>query len=443
MSGTPAGFRMYAPAGGWSRRDAWHLLNRAQFGATAEQVERAHAEGMQATVERLLSVQDEPSEFLEAEGILRRAALASENIADLKAWWIFRMLGSANPLVERMTLCWHNHFATSYAKVLSVAAMYEQNELIRSHAVGDFRALLHGIARNPAMLTWLDGNANRKRAANENFARELMELFSLGVGNYTEQDIEEAARAFTGWHVRDNRFWFNSLQHDETEKTVFGQTGNWNGDDIVELCLQQSACPRFLAVKVLTQLVSDRPPAALIDQFAERIRDYNFDMKLALSELLQSEWFYSLACRQCMIKSPLDIVVGSQRVLHVQPKLAATVQELAKLGQDVFEPPNVKGWEGGRNWIHSATMLHRANYVAELVYGDRYATVFDPGTFPLAGLESPAELTDYFVELLLARDIAEGFREELIRAAKANNTKADRVRTVVHLLMTAPEFQLI
>ncbi len=246
-------------ASGWTRRHAAHLLWRAQHGATDAEIARAHADGLPATLDRLLAPQPENDEFRTADAALAQLAVDSNDISDLKAWWAHRIVRSANPLVEKMTLFWHNHFATSNAKVGSAKQMAAQNALLRSQALGSFRELLRAMASDVAMLVWLDGNANRRRQPNENFARELLELFALGVGNYSEHDIQEAARAFTGWHVRQGKFWFNGRQHDDGIKQVFGVSANFDGGDVVDLCLAQPACPRFLAAKLLRCFVSPSP----------------------------------------------------------------------------------------------------------------------------------------------------------------------------------------
>ena len=237
--------------GQWSRSAATHLLWRTGFGASADEIQQATQDGLDKTLDRLLAPPVETAEFGKADALLRQAAFDSGSIADLKAWWLHRMTASANPLVEKLTLLWHNHFATSNAKVDSVPLMAAQNDLLRRESLGNFRPVLHGIAKDVAMLVWLDSNSNRKRHPNENFSREVMELFSLGVGNYSEHDIQEAARAFTGWHVRNGEFWFNAIQHDTGEKVVFTKRGNFDGGDVIELCLEHPACPRFLAFKLL------------------------------------------------------------------------------------------------------------------------------------------------------------------------------------------------
>lgn len=422
----------------WDRYDAAHLLRRAGFGASEAAIERAAAEGLEATVQRLLTQQPETDEFRATEAVLRRTAHDVDGIADLKTWWLYRMRYTANPLLEKLTLFWHNHFATSHAKVRSVQHMAAQNDLFRRHALGSFRELLHGISRDVAMLIWLDGNANRKRHPNENFARELMELFSLGEGNYTERDLIEAARALTGWHVRKDEFWFNRAQHDFGSKTVFGTTGKLNGDDVVKLCLDKPACPRFLAGKLLRRFVLPDPPTKSTDELAGRIRQHDFAMTPVLRELFTSELFFAPAARHAIIKSPLDLVIGTYRTLEIQPDLRATARLLAELGQDVFEPPSVEGWNGGRLWINSATLLQRANFAADLTTGERYGRSPD---FPADG---PDDLVGHYVDLLLARELDRSTIASIREfVTETGGARGRRVRGLIHLLLTMPEYQLV
>jgi len=431
--------------GGWNSRHATHLLWRAQFGVTDDEIARATGEGLASTLERLLSPQPETDDFQFTADLLRQSAYDSANVADLKAWWIYRMRYSANPLVEKMSLLWHNHFATSYAKVQSVEQMTDQNDLIRTHALGRFDTMLHGMIRDVAMLVWLDGNANRKRHANENLARELMELFSLGVGNYTEVDITEAARALTGWHVREDAFWIDALNHDDGRKTVLGSTGRFDGDDLVDICLAQPACPRFLATKLLRTFVVPNPSAELVDALAARIREHNFDMRPVLGELLTSEAFFADESRHAIIKSPIDLVLGAQRALESQTNLQSTVQLLAELGQDVFEPPTVKGWEGDRLWIDSATLLRRIEFATQLTRGERYATI-DRALARAAEQEAqhPSQVVDHYVELLLARDLEPAIEAGLERHLRESSGPfEERLRGTIQMIMAMPEFQLV
>lgn len=430
--------------GGWTRREATHLLWRTQLGATHAEIEAATTTGLEKTLERLTTPQPESESFVSADTLLRRTAFDTGGIADLKAWWLYRMLNSVNPLVEKMSLVWHSHFATSNAKVQSVPYMADQNDLIRRHATGNFRPLLRGMARDVAMLVWLDGNANRKRQPNENFAREVMELFSLDVGNYTEHDIKEAARAFSGWQVREGKFWFNELQHDTGTKTVFGTSGNLNGDDVIDLCLTQPACPRFLARKLLRAFVIPTPPAELVDGLAERIRHHDFEMAPVLRELLSSRVFFSPEARSALIKGPVELMLGAYRSLEVHAKLATTIPLLASLGQDVFEPPTVKGWDGGRLWISSTSMLQRANFAAELAMGNRLGMIpVEALSNSVAGSESPEAIVRHFADLLLNRELDSDVTARLVAFLnQSEGSREQRLRGVIQLVMTMPEFQL-
>ena len=430
-----------AREGAWSSREAAHLLGRAQFGFTPKELELATKESLVATVDRLLAPQAESVEYQQAEAALRKTSLATGEIGDLKVWWLYRMWASANPLGEKLAVLWHNHFATSYAKVRSVPQMLAQNDLIRTHARGDFKQLLHGMAVDTAMLVWLDGNANRKRHPNENFAREIMELFALGVGNYTEQDIQEAARSFTGWHMREGAFWFNRLQHDESPKTVFGQTGNFDGKQIVDLCLAQPACPRFLAMKLLKTFVLTNPTAEIIDAVAARLSHHQLILAPVMRELLTSQLFFEVAHRRTVIKSPLDLVVGSLRSVAQTVKWPPIVKLLGELGQDVFEPPSVKGWEGGRLWINSSTLLMRTNFATALASGEQVATLLKSVSDGAGGTsESVVARID---KLLLAGAADERLRADLVTHHKqADGDAVQKLRSVMQLVLSLPEYQL-
>lgn len=413
---------------GWTRRDAAHLLWRTQCGASEAEITRATGDGLEKTIDRFLTPPQEDAAFAETSALLRQTASDSDDIDQLKTWWLYRMTAGPCPLTEKMCLFWHNHFATSNIKVRSARHMGAQNDLIRAHAVGDFKALLAGMARDVAMLIWLDGNANRHRSPNENFAREVMELFTLGVGNYTEADIKEAARAFTGWHVRNEQFWFNRLQHDTGNKTVFGTSGSFDGDDILRLCLAHDACPRFLALKLLREFVMPAPNEAAVAALARCIRANDFDMKPILRDLLGSQLFFSTSSRHSLIKSPVQFVLGAYRALEVRPNLKTTAQIIAGLGQDLFQPPTVKGWEGGRLWITSATLLQRANFAASLTNSDTYGKI----GMPLTSIEQQAEL-------LLARDADTSPAASYF--SKASGSRDERARGALHLILTMPEFQ--
>ncbi len=428
----------------FNRRDAAHLLWRTQCGASAAEIDRAVSDGPATTVDRLLAVQSESDEFTGDDATLRRLALDSGNPADLKAWWAHRLLESANPLAEKLTLFWHGHFATSHVKVRSSEQMLAQNELFRRHAWGSFRELLHGVSRDVAMLVWLDSNSNRVRHANENFARELFELFALGVGHYTEQDIQQAARAFTGWHVRKDQFWFNKLQHDTGEKTVFGQSKDFDGDDVVELSLEQPAAARFLAGKLLRFFVAPTPPDVAIDEVAAALRASDYQLQPVLRQVFASAYFYSPEVRRSIIKSPADLLLGAHRALESRAKLQETTQRMAELGQDLFAPPTVEGWTGGRLWINSATLLARANFAADLALGDRFGSIASPvETAAKLGWTEPSQALDHYGELLLACDLGDA-RPRLEQHLRQTSGGLElRLRGTIHSLLTMPEYQLM
>ncbi|MEI8022496.1 MAG: DUF1800 domain-containing protein, partial [Schlesneria sp.] len=325
--------------------------------------------------------------------------------------------------------------------VNSVPYMLRQNDLIRIHAAGDFKQLLHGMSRDTAMLIWLDGNANRKRHPNENFAREIMELFALGVGNYTEKDIQEAARAFTGWHVRDGQFWMHELQHDDSPKTVFGKTGSYDGNDIVNLCLEQPSCPRFLATKMAKTFVCPDPSKDMVDQLAHRIRHHDLNLRPVLRELFSSQWFYEAENRRILIKSPLEFVLGTLRTLVEPIRWPGVIKVLADLGQNIFEPPSVKGWEGGRLWITSSSLLQRANFATELTTTSQFGPLSDAAHH--VSSEGSEAIVSQLGRWLLSDHLDDTIRQELLKFhVSAEGTADQKLRGLLQLILTLPEFQL-
>jgi uncharacterized protein (DUF1800 family) len=292
------------------------------------------------------------------------------------------------------------------------------------------------------MLIWLDGNANRKRHPNENFAREVMELFSLGVGNYTEQDIVEAARAFTGWHVRDDAFWFNTLQHDEGTKTVLGKSGAFNGSDIIDLCLDHPACSRFLAFKLLREFVTAKPGDEEIAAVAGRITAHRHQIAPVLRELFGSEMFYSAANQGRLVKSPIDLTCGAVRTLCSRVNLESLAAVNAELGQDLFLPATVKGWEGGRLWINSTTWLLRLNFAADISAPGGFVTL-DPALLSKLTSLPPGDQVSYCRELLLGRDVSPETETQIAAyQSEASGTPGLRVRGLLRLILSLPEYQL-
>jgi len=325
--------------------------------------------------------------------------------------------------------------------------MLGQYQLLHRHALGDFRTLLTAMATDPAMLVWLDGATSAKGAANENYARELMELFALGRGPYTEADVREAARAFTGYEVTAAGGKLNPRRHDAGPKTVFGRTGTFAADDITKLCLDHPACPRFLMAKLLRELVSDTAatPAELVEPLAKRYRDSGFDTVKLVETILRSEYFFAAGNARAKVKAPVEFAVGIVRGLGATVGPLKLAQGLENLGQQLFAPPSVKGWGGGPAWLNAQTLLGRQNLALALTEGE-----FDL----LTGLTVNAEIVDRLLEVFLQGDVPPATRRGLIdyldaapKAARpvtwtADDAKAHRLRSVTHLVLALPEFQL-
>ena len=427
----------------WNLKWAGHLYRRAAFGASKAELEQSVHKGLPETLDRLLQGATKAAEhdrsFLSAGEQMARQG----DSAALRGWWVYCMLHTQHPLREKMTLFWHNHFATSIAKVQQPVLMYKQNGLLRQHALGKFRPLLLEMSRDPAMLVWLDSNENVKGKPNENYARELMELFGLGVGNYTEKDIREAARAFTGWHTNADGYEFNSAFHDGGPKTVLGQQGNWNGDDIVRILLEQPAAARFITRKLYRFLISEavEPPARLLEPVAEALRHSDFDIALVVRLMLSSRHFFSAYAYRQRIKSPVEFVVGALRSLAQKPVPPnALLEPLEQMGQSLFTPPNVKGWEGGRSWLNTSTVLARHNFAENVV--TTYFAVENRAEQDAGAARVVGEIID----LLLQGDVNESLRKKLeahLAEGKPKGTAlGERIREICHAIVTTPEYQL-
>jgi uncharacterized protein (DUF1800 family) len=374
--------------------DARHLLARTGFGPTLAEIQTfAHMTREQA-VERLLagvlaeattpppawaqgdfvSLRDKGGADPEMKKAMREERQA--RVQALRSWWFGEILHTPSPLTEKMTLFWHNHFVSSEQKVRSPELMYRQNLTLRRHGLARFSTLLFAIAKDPAMLIYLDGVRNRKVQPNENFAREVMELFTLGEGHYTEKDIKEAARAFTGWTVdpQTGEPRLHPPQHDDGEKTVLGERGRFNGDDVLRVLLQQPQTAKFIVGKLWREFVSTEPNDAEINRIAREFRDANLDSRVGLREILLSDAFYANGNRGTLIKSPVELVAGTLRQFDIGVDDALPMVKLsARMGQNLFAPPNVKGWPGGTAWINSDTLLVRKQFLQRLFRAEEQA----------------------------------------------------------------------
>jgi uncharacterized protein (DUF1800 family) len=322
--------------------------------------------------------------------------------------------------------------------------MLAQNRMLRVHARGKFEQLVQAVSRDPAMLLYLDSATNRKVRPNENYAREVMELFCLGLDNYTEKDIQQTARAFTGWEVRNGKFKFNATHHDTGEKTILGQRGAFDGDEAVRIILAQPAAARFIALKLFRFYVCDEPAPRpeLIEPLAGMLRENGFDIGPVVQRIAGSQLFFSQHVRGRKIRSPVDLAVNLLKGLETTTNAKRLHADLMQLGQGVLYPPNVKGWDGGRTWLNSSTLLGRANLVRRLVDDskDRFA---GGGLAELVEKHAnkPEAAVDWLAELLLAKPIGEEARRMLVDVAKQAKGDA-RYRNLVHALGTTAEFQL-
>lgn len=386
--------------------DARHLLNRTGFAANPPEITEFSSLTREAAVARLLGwtarapavpapdwtqMPYEPPPRLpqlsdEARKDYQRQLIGQGR--DLKAWWMAEMLTTTSPLTEKMVLFWHNHFTSSLRKVRMPLLMYRQHMTLRRHALGNFRELLHALARDPAMLIYLDGVASRKGQPNENFSRELMELFTLGEGHYAEQDVKEAARAFTGWSIdRDSgEFLFRRALHDDGVKTVLGVSGAHDGAAVIEILLARPETAEFIVAKLWREFVSAEPDMDEVRRIAGLFRAGAYDIRVALRELLAVDAFYAPRHRAGLVKSPVDIVVGTLRQFRMTVADPLPYALAAgRLGQDLFAPPNVKGWPGGATWINATTLLSRRQFLESVFRSN------EPGMAPAMRMTPAAD----------------------------------------------------
>lgn len=452
-----------ALAAGMGEADARHLLLRTGFAPTPAEVRSYAALTRQQAVERLLVQTREqaqtpapqwlqetlpPRPEVRAMAEAERREFAREMLRkgfELRAWWYREMLATPSPLTERMTLFWHNHFVSSLDKVKAPHLMYRQNVLLRQHALGNFGTLLHAVARDPAMVVYLDSASNRKGQPNENFAREVMELFTLGVGHYSERDIQEAARAFTGWSLdrRTYEYRFYPFLHDDGVKQVLGRSGNLNGDDVLDILLAQPATAEFIVGKLWREFVSLQPDAPEIKRLAAVFRASNYEIKPVLRALFVSDAFYAKQNQASLIKSPVELLVGAARQFQIQdldPRLFALAGR--QLGQDVFAPPNVKGWPGGEDWINSTTLLGRKQVMERLFRaqempqerrGKLAALLFTRDKTDLTNPEQVQQLAALRLDRLAANSVfdVDAWFSAFNGSEKARRTQAEKIVLVM------------
>jgi len=482
--------------------EARHLLWRAGFGGSPAQIQTLASWGMDRAVDHLLDYADVPFESPAPDtfdkNIMRpatdkerqeyRAAQRAQNenvlaqtrlrrqqaqrrdrqqIGEMQRWWLKRMIETPRPFEEKMTLFWHGRLATGYRTIENSYHMYLQNQTYRANAAGNYGELLTSVIRDPAMLKYLDNDESSKRQPNENLARELMELFSLGVGAYSERDIKEGARALTGYTFEDDDFFFRQENHDTGNKNILGTRAPHDGESFVRAILSQRACShyvcsnlyRFFARHVPTDPTQqDKATDRIVGLMATKLRKSDFELRPVLRQLFKSEHFYHESVQRELIKSPVELVVGAVRSMNAPVRdLAVLNDALDLMGQRLFFPPSVKGWDGGRSWVNTSTMFVRQNILAFLLTGKKPvgydatagADAFDPMPL-LEALETgdrgassdPARVVDYLLRLTLGNSPAHA-RKVLTEFIDSHGGVRPDVVTGALLLVTAmPEYQL-
>ncbi|SFD15169.1 DUF1800 domain-containing protein [Spirosoma endophyticum] len=471
-----------------------YLFARAGFGATPAELDEASGKSLRKIVRRLFTDSesvvelhvvspDENESKQELKGMMRdgqldkdmlkeRIRLNTEKVRDLNLQWLDQMASGKGALREKMALFWHGHFACR-TMGRNPLLMQQYANTLRQHALGRFGNLLMAVSKEPAMLQFLNNQQNRKNAPNENFAREVMELFTLGRGNYSEHDIKEAARAFTGWQFTpEGQFIFRERIHDDGEKTIFGKTGPFKGEDVIAMLLENKQTARFITAKIYNYFVADGPVSKpddkkRVDELAEQFYKSGYDITDLMETIFMADWFYDAKNQGAHIKSPVELLAGLRHTLGVrfdQPQPQIFVQRT--LGQLLFYPPNVAGWPGGKNWIDSSSLLFRMqlpNYVlkaADVMVqpkedgdvntqalarkgGAKFRTTVDWADFEAAFSKTPdEELTKTIAATLLPFPLRPDQLPLLEKQTNPAQTRSERIRALTAALMSLPEYQL-
>jgi uncharacterized protein (DUF1800 family) len=444
----------------WTRDLAAHLLRRAGFGATQAELDRYEQMSLRQAVNTLVDYDSIPNTELDA--LLAEYNFDFERAGQVQSWWLVRMLYTARPLEEKMVFYWHNHFATSAAKVQG-GPMKGQIDLFRAHALGNFRTILVEVSKDPAMLDWLDNRRNRVGRPNENYARELLELFSMGIGNYTETDIQEIARCFTGWTIREEAFYFAPGAHDDGAKTFLGTTvgpggGVGDGERVCDVVAAHPATAQYMARRLFEFFAYPGPSQAIVNRFADVYASSGYSIRELVREILMSDELYSDRALFANIKSPAEYVLGAFKALNATVDFRRLAGEIGLMGQVLLFPPDVGGWDGGLDWINTTTLLARANFANSLVTNRRVTGpprghTIDPNAL-LAGTElaKPKKLVNHFLDLLGPIALSKKQKRPLIDYIQVDDSGAgqpfaldeetidEKVRGLIHLIMALPEY---
>ena len=460
-----------------------HLLRRAGFGANRDELERYLEQGYEATVEELLEPADANNM---PDDLIRRYHVEQSELRDLAgsaAYWMYRMISTRCPLEEKVALFWHGLLATGYSKLNQARSQLNQVEMFRRSGLGRFDELLLEISRDPAMLVWLDNNDNHGDAINENYGRELLELFSMGIGNYTEDDIKECARAFTGWTLANAEYmavraykdsiwpygriaWhfdYRQEDHDDGEKTFLGETGNFNGEDIIDIIAKQDATAEFVCTRLFQFFAADEineQGRRAVDAMMETYFESGYQVRDVLRTLFNSEYFKSPEARFARVKGPVEMVVGAIRMAGSYQTPTLGIEKVSNnmlyMGQGLLQPPTVEGWHEGAEWIDSGSLVERVNFA-----GKELADVNSPGVRSIInrlasdndGVLTPAELADGCVDLLGPIEVSDETRSVLVNYASRNgdldlrdrepgDQAEQRVGQMLRLIAATKEYQL-
>ena len=457
-----------------------HLLRRGGFGGTRAEIDRAVAQGYEATVEELLHPELQPD--LEIEDLIRRYHTDQNSLMLLESsqgYWLYRIINSRRPLEEKMALFWHGLFATAYGKLNHAKAVVNQTHTFRRSGLGKFADILLDLSRDPAMIFWLDNKDNHKDAPNENYGRELLELFSMGIGNYTEDDVKAAARSFTGWTIENTEymsirasrdsFWpygridwqfrYRDDDHDDSEKTFLGHTGDFNGQDIIDIIVRQPATAIYIASKLYNFFVSDRPDEDAIGILTDEFIRTEGDIRSVMRCLFMSDFFADETVRLARVKSPAELVGGTARIAGSHRTPEWTICNLAMdvnfMGQEILNPPTVEGWHTGMEWIDTGNLVERINAA-----GAEMSDIKRPGVRAIVehvksagSKQSPRQLADSCLDAMGMFEVSEGTFDSLVAmAAPWGEVEFDRgdtaacaeehVAEMIQLIVASREYQL-
>ena len=460
-----------------------HLMRRAGFGASRDELEQKVAQGYEAVVEELLHPGNANAM---PDDVIRRYHSEMGEMRELNsagAYWMYRMVTTDNQLEEKLALFWHGLFATGYAKLNQASALTNQINTFRRHSLGSFRTILVELSKDPAMIIWLDNHDNHRDDINENYGRELLELFSMGIGNYTEDDVKECARAFTGWTLgnaeymstrasRDSiwpysrinwHFNYREYDHDDGEKTFLGHTGNFNGDDIIDIIVQQEATARFISTRLFQYFAADEVDEAGEAVIEEMMQSYfasDYEIRSVLRALFNSDYFKSEAARFARVKGPVELVVGAVRMAGTYQKPTFGADQLARqtmyMGQGIFQPPSVEGWHEGAEWIDSGALVERVNFVGQELGDPSHPgvkSIIDRLAHHGNGLLSPEEQVAGCADLIGPLELSEATSASIgefasqqgdadLREGTRSEADDQRIANLLRLLTATREYQL-